>query len=257
MSIYAADGPNAADWLEAWATLAGAILSAAAVLVAVLVLRRELNHRREDKDDSVAAQARLVLVSIVGAVGSRDEQWRGLRVSVSNNSPTSIFDVHVQVALIRQTGFGASEVSMSPIPGNITDSTEVLFAKPFPWPFVDLDPRVSLVRKIADAEVAFTDSVGIRWRRVIDRDPERRRSSRRSDQGLFRLLAEFLYLTKYHQLLRSAYHTVLQRLREALGARVYKRQVRELETSKIYNTAKTIRPTRRSERRQPRGAASE
>jgi hypothetical protein len=102
--LYLADAPNITDWIQAWVTVGGAVLSGAAVLVAVLVVRQEQRHRREDRYDAERAQARLVHFRITGRTGDRRSGWTGVTYRLSNNSQSPVYEVVVAPRL--QSGPG-------------------------------------------------------------------------------------------------------------------------------------------------------
>ncbi|WP_213011918.1 hypothetical protein [Paractinoplanes toevensis] len=201
MLVYAADGPNAADWLEAWSTLGAAIFSAAAILIAFMVWRHDQRLRREDKLDAEAAQARLVLVSVTAAIGSPDDGWQGVHVLISNNSQTMISAVRVLAMPGLPIGFTA-EVTMSPIPGNITDGKEVLFQEKHRWPFRGAEPRPEQVAKRTSTLLLFTDGAGLRWTRENDGEPKRRHVGTRAESSLSWLIADYMRLIPFLTIVR-------------------------------------------------------
>lgn len=61
---------------------------------------------------------------------------------------------------------------MSPVPGNISDPVEVLFPKPFAWPFRDRQPTAPAdLARLATLTVVFRDSEGHGWRREGHKEP--------------------------------------------------------------------------------------
>jgi hypothetical protein len=169
MVVYAADAPNWADKLEAWSTFGGAIFTAAAVIVAFLVWRHDQRLQRDERWDGEAAQARLALPALTGAVGDPNEGWLGLSFTVSNNSEAPIFNARLSVDLLTESGRGYSEW-ISRIPASTTDPGEARFVGPLTWPF-QIAPTPNELARAAEIKISFTDSSGRGWTRVGRREP--------------------------------------------------------------------------------------
>jgi len=259
----AADGPSAADWLEAWSTLAGAVLSAAAVFTAVVVLRVEQKARRAAKHDVEAAQARFVVVD-VSLVHEGDDGWvssedvapavPGLelqaRALVLNNSAQAITNVDIEivprnrVSMVSQS-IGWMSVSMYQIKRIEPMSSA---AVPLRW-WADYSPPgnpdgVRMYRNFAYRDSApilkFNDSAGLTWMRIDNREPERVIMSTDPDIRFASAFAQLLYLP-------AAKLWIIRRLRRVvsfpakwLTARLRRRVIRR-QTSTAMATIKKIR----------------
>lgn len=101
--------PSITDWMEAWGNLAGALFSACAFVAAVGLLWHEIRIRRTDEVDRLAAQARMVLVSVLDARGETHSAARMLMVNVRNHSQAPIIDVEVR-AVRKTADNGADDV---------------------------------------------------------------------------------------------------------------------------------------------------
>ncbi|MBQ1018597.1 hypothetical protein KBX71_12090 [Micromonospora sp. D93] len=59
--MLAAEAPKITDWMQAWGSLAGLVMSTFAVIFTGLLFRHEIRVRREEQRDNEAALARLVV----------------------------------------------------------------------------------------------------------------------------------------------------------------------------------------------------
>lgn len=165
--VLAADIPKVTDWMQAWGSLLGAGVSTLAVIITGLLLLHEVHARREEKQDSDAAQARLVIPSIQGfsryvdgkpwAVGHVD--W-----AVVNYSAAPILDLRAR--LFRGTDLAAVE-------DDGCDLVEERYVGGF------------VLREVIDSaeedppptgfsvEIEFTDAAGLVWRRREREKPVR------------------------------------------------------------------------------------
>jgi hypothetical protein len=223
--LYAADAPSAADWLEAWATVGGAVLSGVAVLVAILVVRRDQRLRRLDKLDAEAAQARMVFVAPERAIGSADEGWVGAHLKITNNSDRSVSELLVSAHPTRQPEVDGTAYLAS-LPPHTTHPCEIRFEESVPWAFSGPDPGSTQVRQILDSQMVYRDSTGTPWYRENLGEPEISRIRVRLP-GTTRTIAEFIYLLpllrSVNQFRRRCNHAVMSRIEARLAQRENKR----------------------------------
>jgi hypothetical protein len=59
--VLAEEAPKITDWMQAWGSFAGLVMSTVAVIFTGLLFRHEIRVRREEQRDSEAALARLVV----------------------------------------------------------------------------------------------------------------------------------------------------------------------------------------------------
>ncbi|MBM0259363.1 hypothetical protein [Micromonospora sp. 4G55] len=59
--MLAGEAPKITDWMQAWGSLAGLVMSTVAVVFTGLLFRHEIRVRREEQRDNEAALARLVV----------------------------------------------------------------------------------------------------------------------------------------------------------------------------------------------------
>jgi hypothetical protein len=224
VEFYAADGANAADWLEAWATVVGAVLSAGAVLVAVLVVRQEQKHRREDKLEAEMAQARLLVNKVISIAGSSKEGWLGVAYEVFNHSSNRITDIHTEVFLT-----DAYEVHVRDDVGELGPGErhreQVTFDEPLPWPFLRIGPlsrppvwTPGGIGRTVEMQTRFVDSSGLRWYRMNDQEP--RHSVPRIRVSTWFLLADYLHLATAFSWCRDLVNRAARRLRRVLNQRL-------------------------------------
>ncbi len=165
-----ADPPTITDWMQAWGTLAGALFSALAFAAAVGLLMHEMWIRRREGQDRLAAQARMVLVSVLDARGSLDEgTTRMLMVNVRNHSQATIIDVEV-AARRRDGATGAPDefaFKIEAIEAGQSDGDLWLLRSP-----VHPSPSAPVAEQV-DSSVYFTDAQGLRWVRRGQQQPER------------------------------------------------------------------------------------
>ncbi|MGC4857308.1 hypothetical protein ACLQ24_29070 [Micromonospora sp. DT4] len=59
--MLAAEAPKITDWMQAWGSVVGLVMSTFAVIFTGLLFRHEIRVRREEQRDGEAAQARLIV----------------------------------------------------------------------------------------------------------------------------------------------------------------------------------------------------
>jgi hypothetical protein len=232
MLIHAAtaEAPSWTDKLEAWSTFGAAIFTATAVVVAFLVWRHDQRLRREDKQDADAAQARLVFVTMIEALGSKEEGWLGVKVAIRNNSPGAISSVRLKAEAAASTtlirpirAIGAGEAPQH----------ELMFTKPRPWPFVRVRPGSEKFRRRVRCRLSFHDSAGLSWTRW-DRDEPFRGSSKVSTQlRVLPLLADYLRLMEPIEWIKTRVWKLRTRAAMALQHKIDARWERDTEDKEV------------------------
>ncbi|MEW2378547.1 hypothetical protein AB0883_20950 [Micromonospora sp. NPDC047812] len=166
--MLAAEAPKITDWMQAWGSLAGLVMSTLAVVVTGLLLRHEIRVRREEKRASESAQARLVIPVLTFKDASETEGIRTYgpsnpaSVTLTNHSAAPIFDVRIDVMWKKTHRW----------PGRRRDSVETVLAggaRRFTVveKTVAVDYELSAVAaSIGQARVQFTDAAGLVWERV-------------------------------------------------------------------------------------------
>jgi hypothetical protein len=220
--LYAADAPSPAAWLEAWATLAGAFLSAAALIVALLVLRRDQRLRREDKVESEAAQARLVFPAVTGAIGDQERGWLGVSVTVHNNSELKISALRVG-AEGRFIKTSSTLRYLGEIPGDVTASADILFDASVEWPFGDAKAKQLSLEGATSMTISFIDASGLRWQRRNRREPTRG-ILKLSMPSLSTQLAEYLWVLPVLRWIKDRVGTARRRLVDRLDTALMRRE---------------------------------
>ncbi|MEU8184015.1 hypothetical protein AB0B85_32185 [Micromonospora sp. NPDC049044] len=156
--MLAAEAPKVTDWMQAWGSIAGLVMSTFAVIFTGLLFRHEIRVRRDEKADSEAAQARLIVGRPV-ALGHGNAGLPGFTRAdclISNYSGAPIFNVRLRLL------HNGSVLSVKDgIFSVLTEETD--------W-HADLRKLipVSTSEPMADwvVEIRFTDSSGHLWCRV-------------------------------------------------------------------------------------------
>ncbi|MFG2055235.1 hypothetical protein ACGFI9_14510 [Micromonospora sp. NPDC048930] len=165
--MLAEEAPKVTDWMQAWGSLAGLLMSTVAVLFTGLLFRHEVRVRREEKRDAEAAQARLVLAVLDQPEPFRAPGARALPAQVGyrllNFSGAPVLDV-----LIRYVWAGGSIGPTHHVPVLVGEEKGELR---FPD---ELEPEVlQALDDFSAIEIIFTDANGQKWQRVDRSAPVR------------------------------------------------------------------------------------
>jgi hypothetical protein len=218
----AADAPNVTDWLQAWGTVAGALLSSLAVVIALTVVRNDRRARREDKHDADSAQARLVYIRVAGARGDPEGGWEGCSFVIRNNSDGEV--TNVRVGLSTTGDIDVWHAFRRPIAARKRDGGLIHFGESLGWPFEVDAPSPSSVDDFVTAEIIFTDSSGMLWRRRGTYPPERLPDVGMPHQSMPSLIAEYLRLPGLWRSMRRVWRVPLGALRLRIRRRLLGRQ---------------------------------
>lgn len=176
------------DYFTAWSTFGGAVGSILAVVVAYLLLRREIRTRAEEHRDTNAAQARLIFVQLSMPTDPRPTSWKGrlgaqatagteLDYKVTNYSNAPIFALRGLVTRTDLDGNDGCPIAQQDLaPGGTISGA---------WRM-----PASLSRSesgepgfgVVQSYIEFMDAAGLVWTRQ-DRQPPRRLTGPR-DPGL-------------------------------------------------------------------------
>lgn len=149
------------EQLAAWSTFGGAVGSILAVVLAYLLLRREIRSRNEERRDAEAAPASLITTNVrVNPRTTFGTQVRSVACDLTNHSTAPIREVELGVWRPAEPGTakeGTGRMYMEIRPGE-TKSLPLELAEPMPLP--SQEEREVL----ADfgTGVTFTDAAGIR-----------------------------------------------------------------------------------------------
>jgi hypothetical protein len=166
--VLAAEVPTITDWMQGWGSILGLLMSTVAVIFTGGLLRHEIRVRREEKADSDAAQARLVVAHVVGTeeppVGRENGRtifgpMTGVCWQIKNHSQAPIFDATIFINEWVDSRWG--EVIEKEASGTAKCDP------PLPLDYGPFDPREALVT------VDFTDAAGLRWTRSLGAPPAR------------------------------------------------------------------------------------
>jgi hypothetical protein len=205
--------------MQAWGSIASALLTALAVLITGLLLRHELRVRRQELADNDAAQARLVSAEIIKPFGDPEAGWLGVECRVVNHSSQPVFYV---LPGIRPTTGGPmvaqaqlNTMGSQELPPGCDVYQRLTFDDPREWDTADTSRGLV-------AEVFFTDSKGIYWIRKELKAP-RRITADKKWPTLGYLIAEFLRLPRSVRQPPILWHGLVSRLEAGLSRRLAKR----------------------------------
>ncbi|WP_431905570.1 hypothetical protein [Micromonospora carbonacea] len=160
--MLAEEAPKVTDWMQAWGSLAGLVMSTAAVIFTGLLFRHEIRVRREEQRDNEAAQARLVVTHPVRFSRNSLEKGRQWALThaygtIDNYSGAPVLNVAVRV--IKQgEAVGIEDAKFPVLADNVQWGVELV--KPIDRGKEDPLPEDHL------PEIEFTDAGGLRWKRL-------------------------------------------------------------------------------------------
>jgi hypothetical protein len=195
--VLAADAPSVTDWMQGWGNVLGVVLSSVAVIFTGLLFRHEVRVRREEKADSGAAQARLVVGRITEISRVHDDStteptdgpghaavWK-----VRNYSSMPVFNVEVWIN--KRFSFDEPHVDFLNTEEKHDLVEDELIGVTVPLDPIDEEyPGCTFDLDKYEIIVTFTDSNGFVWTRSNFNEPQRewyRHSYRRN------VLREFLW----------------------------------------------------------------
>ncbi|MFF4810015.1 hypothetical protein ACFY03_17550 [Micromonospora chersina] len=164
--MLAAEAPKITDWMQAWGSVVGLVMSTAAVIFTGLLFRHEIRVRREEQRDNEAAQARLLTANhhVQRGDGPPVLFWEVVNHSAA---PITDLDVYISPASLDDSYLvereRVVEDKLLP-PGKSIDGWKTLFP-----PFPQSDEGHYRIRM----ELDFVDSAGLSWRRLATFTPER------------------------------------------------------------------------------------
>jgi hypothetical protein len=182
--MLAAEAPKITDWMQAWGSLAGLVMSTAAVIFTGLLFRHEIRVRREEQRDNEAALARLVVAQFRYMNTTNADEGGHLTGDITYIDYTIL---NVASAPILDVSFGLLDVVTGS--GKLYRSVErkavvvkevemgVVFDPPLPYDgYGEPNHLVPVVR--------FTDSNGLRWIRQGTSSPKRDLSGLGAGRGV-------------------------------------------------------------------------
>ncbi|MEU7924034.1 hypothetical protein [Micromonospora sp. NPDC049801] len=165
--MLAAEAPKITDWMQAWGSLAGLVMSTFAVVFTGLLFRHETRVRRDEQESREAAQARLVIPVLTrdddesdGVVVRRDPTEA--TVTLVNHSAAPIFDVHVDVAWQESFRWPGRRREMQ---GTVIANGGRRFAVVEKSEAVRFE-LTGTAAYLGQARIRFTDAAGLVWQRT-------------------------------------------------------------------------------------------
>ncbi|MFF5181759.1 hypothetical protein ACFY2Q_27335 [Micromonospora sp. NPDC000316] len=175
--MLAAEAPKITDWMQAWGSLAGLVMSTAAVIFTGLLFRHEIRVRRDEQRDNEATQARLVVARPVTVKrnGERPDEITHVECLISNYSNMPVFNLMAHIQLISEPQFLDEQFGLF----NVLQD-EAAWNAELSRPVRDSELSESLLICV----ITFFDSSGVFWQREginlpIRIIPSRRRFIRR------------------------------------------------------------------------------
>lgn len=159
--MVAAEAPNVADWMQGIGAVASLPLSLGALIFTGWLLRHEISVRREERDDRLVAQARLV--RIVGTTDVDADGRVGFRIW--NGSADPIYAVNVRH--IREDAYTAVVERLNPGEEAVGWSQVVVLPGKVGGTDLQLKPYIILF---------FEDAEGNSWERPAFGRPRRPRT---------------------------------------------------------------------------------
>ncbi|RQX15840.1 hypothetical protein DDE19_17655 [Micromonospora ureilytica] len=157
--MLAAEAPKITDWMQAWGSVVGLLLSGLAAMATWLLFRHEIQVRREEQRDNEAAQARLI-VPVLSDPPQGPDEVRSF--TIANYSGVPFYDLRVM--LLRNARLiGNYPSALHVLMGEVAGSFSYLEV-----PGVD----VAGIAKTGDLAIGvyFTDASGLRWSK-LNREP--------------------------------------------------------------------------------------
>ncbi|TYC05675.1 hypothetical protein FXF53_04475 [Micromonospora sp. WP24] len=157
--MLSAEAPKITDWMQAWGSLAGLVMSTFAVVFTGLLFRHEIRVRREEQRDAMAAQARLIFGKVleIKRVGGEERVMEVMKFEVQNFSSLPIVDV--ACSIYGDGGLIAEGLPMDLVESGRKTGYTTKLNMQIPW------QRFDDVAKGAWVQVRFVDASGVRWRR--------------------------------------------------------------------------------------------
>ncbi|MEH1098198.1 hypothetical protein [Micromonospora sp. CPCC 205561] len=156
--LAAEEVPKITDWMQAWGSLAGLVMSTAAVIFTGLLFRHEIRVRREEQRDNEAAQARLVVARpvVMKRDGERSDEITHVGCLINNYSSMPIFNLTVRLYV---TGY-LDAIGEEPALFSVVQD-DVAWTAALRWPVRDSD----LLKEEFYCSINFVDSAGLSWHR--------------------------------------------------------------------------------------------
>ncbi len=157
--------------MQAWGSILSLVVSTGALIFAGWLLRHEIRVRREEKADSDAAQARLVVGRITGWHGKNEKYSlhgpiRDLEWEIKNYSEAPLLDPKIAVIVGPGTPAWCADLW-----GSVIEKEARGIVSGEPPIVVDqgqyFDPRE------LEVQIWFTDAAGLRWTRISGEPPKR------------------------------------------------------------------------------------
>ncbi|MCG5443281.1 hypothetical protein NIE79_001082 [Micromonospora sp. NIE79] len=160
--MLAAEAPKITDWMQAWGSVVGLLLSGLAAMATWLLFRHEIQVRREEQRDNEAAQARLIVPVLDDLPQGVDEVPS---FTIANYSGVPFYDLRVML-LRNERLIGNYPSPLHVLMGEVAGSFSYLEV-----------PGVDVARRAKTGDLAigvyFTDASGLRWSK-LNREPPTR-----------------------------------------------------------------------------------
>ncbi|WP_410815405.1 hypothetical protein [Micromonospora sp. 050-3] len=160
--MLAAEAPKITDWMQAWGSVVGLLLSGLAAMATWLLFRHEIQVRREEQRDNEAAQARLI-VPVLDDLPRDPDELRSF--TIANYSGVPFYDLRVML-LRDERLIGTYPSALHVLMGEVKGSFSYL---QLPGVNVERAARTGTL----GIGVYFTDASGLRWSK-LNREPPTR-----------------------------------------------------------------------------------
>ncbi|MEU8337801.1 hypothetical protein [Micromonospora tulbaghiae] len=186
--MLAEEAPKITDWMQAWGSLAGLVMSTVAVIFTGMLFRHEIRVRREEQRDNEAALARLVVYEFrrvdtteVDDDGSLFGDVVYIEYRIRNLAASPILDVTFSLMDLEK---GVTYPAMT-VKEVVVSETDVGIAFDPPLKVSQLG-NIDLLLPV----IQFTDANGLHWVRQGTASPIRRFPKRGLGPGKGTLIRE-------------------------------------------------------------------
>lgn len=220
--MLAEEAPKITDWMQAWGSVVGLVMSTAAVIFTGLLFRHEIRVRRDESRDAEAAQARLIVGEIMYPFGPAG-QYDGVSWVVHNHSSAPIFSLYVAVSSSSLDGLLLYRGNPDDYPDAVAPGGSVSGS----WTFDEPIPEHSWVPDGGRVMLEFVDASGLTWQRAGSMSPKRRVNPSMPHASFWPLFWEFAWplSVPWHRL-RGIRARLRRRVLKYMRARVMRRRQR-------------------------------
>jgi hypothetical protein len=186
--VLAEEAPKVTDWMQAWGSVVGLVLSGLAALATWILLRHEIRVRREEQRDREATQARLIVGRATQLSRTEEADYETpngvkrttrsvasdrVRWVVTNHSAAPVFNLRVSVYSTTLNSGVEWPLWIDVLEGREDGVVEIDGLGASPEDLLRDRGFAALPDDDLYVEMIFTDSAGLHWERVGHNPPNR------------------------------------------------------------------------------------